>query len=173
MPKETSKEDIRRNPLAVWVGRTIEFCQERKRIGLGILVALVVIARSRVQDTSGIRHAKSARPRLCRPRRRRPCGGKSREHQEIQRRRRRVFAEVVRRFPERVPRKNRWCALATCSTTAESMKTHCHFWQVPCHVWSRAVSYSGRNRKGICRGSKGRSSSCGEDPLGGGGDGER
>jgi outer membrane protein assembly factor BamD (BamD/ComL family) len=44
MPKETSKEDIRRNPLAVWVGRTIEFCQERRRIGLGILVALVVIA---------------------------------------------------------------------------------------------------------------------------------
>jgi outer membrane protein assembly factor BamD (BamD/ComL family) len=43
MAKETSKEDIRRNPLAVWVGRTIEFCQERRRIGLGILVALVVI----------------------------------------------------------------------------------------------------------------------------------
>ena len=43
MAKETRKEDIRRNPLAVWVGRTIEFCQERRRIGLGILVALVVI----------------------------------------------------------------------------------------------------------------------------------
>ena len=43
MPKETSKQDIRRNPLAVWVGRTIQFCQERRRIGLGILVVLVVI----------------------------------------------------------------------------------------------------------------------------------
>ena len=43
MAKETRKEDIRRNPLAVWVGRTIEFCQERRRIGLGILVVLVVI----------------------------------------------------------------------------------------------------------------------------------
>ena len=43
MPKETSKEDIRRNPLVVWVGHTIQFCQERKRIALGILVVLVVM----------------------------------------------------------------------------------------------------------------------------------
>ena len=42
MPKETSKEDSRRNPLAVWVAYAIQFCQERKGIVLGVLVALVV-----------------------------------------------------------------------------------------------------------------------------------
>jgi outer membrane protein assembly factor BamD (BamD/ComL family) len=44
MPKETRKEDIRRNPLVVWVGHTIQFFQERRRIVLSILVALVVVA---------------------------------------------------------------------------------------------------------------------------------
>jgi outer membrane protein assembly factor BamD (BamD/ComL family) len=44
MPKETSKEDTRRNPLVVWVGHTIHFLQERRRIALGILVAVVVMA---------------------------------------------------------------------------------------------------------------------------------
>jgi outer membrane protein assembly factor BamD (BamD/ComL family) len=43
MPKETSKEDIRRNPLVVWVGHTIQFFQERRRMVLSILVALVVV----------------------------------------------------------------------------------------------------------------------------------
>jgi TolA-binding protein len=42
MPKETRKEDIRRNPLAVWVTHAIRFYQERKRITLGVVVALVV-----------------------------------------------------------------------------------------------------------------------------------
>ena len=44
MPKETSKEDIRRNPLVVWVGNTIQFCQEYRRIVLFILVSLIVMA---------------------------------------------------------------------------------------------------------------------------------
>lgn len=43
MPKETSKEDIRRNPLVVWVGHTIQFLQERRQIAVGVLVALVVL----------------------------------------------------------------------------------------------------------------------------------
>jgi outer membrane protein assembly factor BamD (BamD/ComL family) len=44
MAKEISKEMARRNPLAVWVGHTIQFCQDRKGLLTSILVILVVSA---------------------------------------------------------------------------------------------------------------------------------
>jgi TolA-binding protein len=43
MAKELTKDDIRRNPLAEWVGAALQFIQERKTLALGILVAIVVI----------------------------------------------------------------------------------------------------------------------------------
>ena len=44
MAKEISKEMARRNPLAIWVGHTIKFCQDRKGLVTVILVILVVCA---------------------------------------------------------------------------------------------------------------------------------
>jgi outer membrane protein assembly factor BamD (BamD/ComL family) len=46
MPKEMSKDQIRRNPLAVWVGLAVRFCQDHKALVLGILAALVVAGGS-------------------------------------------------------------------------------------------------------------------------------
>jgi len=44
MPKESSKGDIRRNPLAVWVARALQFGRDRKGLMAGILVASLAIA---------------------------------------------------------------------------------------------------------------------------------
>ncbi len=44
MAKDMTKEDIRRNPLAEWVGAAVQFIRERKALAVGILVAIVVIA---------------------------------------------------------------------------------------------------------------------------------
>jgi len=46
MPKEMSKEMVRRNPLAVWLGYAIRFCQDRKGVVLGVLAALIVAGGS-------------------------------------------------------------------------------------------------------------------------------
>jgi TolA-binding protein len=43
MAKELTKDDIRRNPLAEWVGAALRFIQERKALAVGILVAIAVI----------------------------------------------------------------------------------------------------------------------------------
>lgn len=44
MPKELSKQDIRRNPLAVWVGKTLQFGQGHKTLAGVILVGALVAA---------------------------------------------------------------------------------------------------------------------------------
>jgi TolA-binding protein len=46
MAKELTKDDIRRNPLAEWIGAALQFIQERKALAIGILVAIVVIGGS-------------------------------------------------------------------------------------------------------------------------------
>ncbi len=46
MPKEMSKEKIRENPLAVWLGRAIQFWQGHRTLVLGILAAGIVASGS-------------------------------------------------------------------------------------------------------------------------------
>ena len=44
MPRELSKQDVRRNPLAVWVGTALQFGQGRKTLVGAILVGALVAA---------------------------------------------------------------------------------------------------------------------------------
>jgi outer membrane protein assembly factor BamD (BamD/ComL family) len=46
MPKEMSREKIRQNPLALWVGRAIQFWQDHRALILGIFAALIVAGGS-------------------------------------------------------------------------------------------------------------------------------
>ena len=46
MAKEMTKQDIRRNPLAEWVGAALQFIREWKGLAIGILIAIAVIAGS-------------------------------------------------------------------------------------------------------------------------------
>jgi TolA-binding protein len=44
MTKVLGKEDMRRNPLAVWVAATMQFVRNRKALTLGILAAILALA---------------------------------------------------------------------------------------------------------------------------------
>jgi TolA-binding protein len=44
MPREMSKQDIRRNPLAEWVGAVVRMVASHRSLALGLVVAAVVIA---------------------------------------------------------------------------------------------------------------------------------
>lgn len=44
MPRELSKEDVRRNPLAVWVAKITQWIRDRKGLAVGVLAAVVAIA---------------------------------------------------------------------------------------------------------------------------------
>ena len=44
MPRELNKDDVRRNPLAVWVAKTIQWIRDHQGVAGGVLAAILVVA---------------------------------------------------------------------------------------------------------------------------------